>query len=428
MTEKNYHKRGDQILGPFTIEKLRDLQAEGKLRPSDRLSVRDDGGWRSIEETLTAPKSRKAGNKQSSVAAKRSARTVLIPVGAVILALLAVVGLWKFTGSPAEQPTASTPVSDVSASTPTTIPVVAMARPPEAVVPFSEEQAKLHQSDWAKYLGVPVEWTNSIGIKFQLIPPGRFVWPPGQEKEFILADPYYLGVTEVTVGEFGQVMDFVFADDKRHFPRADITAPEAMEFCDRLSAMEALKPGYRLAACPESEFAALGGREATWRPTDEEYGKIAWYFGNWEKQFHPVAQKLPSPFGIFDLYGNVWELHDGNGGFRGPAAENHAPSQYEPQFLTNQRWDNGPNSKGLSVGFRAAIGLNADVLKPNANGTSLFIDNRKDRDDAKPLPPVSVLRRAIEAFARHDQVTLKRLVAEAESANLKKTTTSSFER
>ena len=27
---------------------------------------------------------------------------------------------------------------------------------------------------WARHLGVPVEYTNSIGMKFVLIPPGEF--------------------------------------------------------------------------------------------------------------------------------------------------------------------------------------------------------------------------------------------------------------
>ena len=32
-----------------------------------------------------------------------------------------------------------------------------------------------HQEAWAKHLGVPVEYTNSIGMKFVLIPPGEFM-------------------------------------------------------------------------------------------------------------------------------------------------------------------------------------------------------------------------------------------------------------
>src|SRR2546423_989623 len=47
--------------------------------------------------------------------------------------------------------------------------------PPLAIVPFDAAKAKEHQAAWAKHLGVPVEVTNSIGMKLQLIPPGEFV-------------------------------------------------------------------------------------------------------------------------------------------------------------------------------------------------------------------------------------------------------------
>jgi formylglycine-generating enzyme required for sulfatase activity len=39
-----------------------------------------------------------------------------------------------------------------------------------------------HQQAWAKHLGVPVEWTNSIGMRFTLIPPGEFMMGSSQEE------------------------------------------------------------------------------------------------------------------------------------------------------------------------------------------------------------------------------------------------------
>lgn len=47
--------------------------------------------------------------------------------------------------------------------------------PHPAVAPFDAKQATRHQEEWAAYLKVPVEYTNSIGMKFQLIPPGEFL-------------------------------------------------------------------------------------------------------------------------------------------------------------------------------------------------------------------------------------------------------------
>jgi len=46
--------------------------------------------------------------------------------------------------------------------------------PNPAIAPFDAAQAKRYQDEWAAYLKVPVEYTNSIGMKFRLIPPGEF--------------------------------------------------------------------------------------------------------------------------------------------------------------------------------------------------------------------------------------------------------------
>ena len=61
--------------------------------------------------------------------------------------------------------------------------------PQPAIVPFDGQKAKEHQDAWAKYLGVPVETTNSIGMKLVLIPPGEFDMGSTQEEvERLLAE------------------------------------------------------------------------------------------------------------------------------------------------------------------------------------------------------------------------------------------------
>ena len=106
--------------------------------------------------------------------------------------------------------------------------------PPPAVAPFDATRAKQHQEAWAKYLGVPVEETNSIGMKLALIPPGEFemgstpeeiVWALEEGKKnremqwyFISAPsesprhrvtisaPFYLAMYPVTQAEYEKVM------------------------------------------------------------------------------------------------------------------------------------------------------------------------------------------------------------------------------
>jgi serine/threonine protein kinase/formylglycine-generating enzyme required for sulfatase activity len=47
--------------------------------------------------------------------------------------------------------------------------------PKPAKAPFDEEQAKEYQQAWASYLGVPVEYVDPFGQRFNLIPPGEFL-------------------------------------------------------------------------------------------------------------------------------------------------------------------------------------------------------------------------------------------------------------
>ena len=56
--------------------------------------------------------------------------------------------------------------------------------PAPAVSPFSAKEAKSRQKAWAKHLGLPVQVTNSVGMKLVLIPPGKFIMgsPPGEDE------------------------------------------------------------------------------------------------------------------------------------------------------------------------------------------------------------------------------------------------------
>jgi|GEM_PF-6274319 len=47
--------------------------------------------------------------------------------------------------------------------------------PPAAIAPFDADQAMHHQDDWAAYLQVPAEHTHSLGMKFRLNSPGKFL-------------------------------------------------------------------------------------------------------------------------------------------------------------------------------------------------------------------------------------------------------------
>lgn len=87
---------------------------------------------------------------------------------------------------------------------------------PPLVAPFDSDQAKALQKAWADHLGTPVQITNDIGMKLNLIPPGAFAMgSPASEADrggdetqhrVKITKPFYLSVHEVTQAQYEQVM------------------------------------------------------------------------------------------------------------------------------------------------------------------------------------------------------------------------------
>ena len=66
------------------------------------------------------------------------------------------------------------------------------------------------------------------------------------------------------------------------------------------------KNGFRLATSAEWEFSAKGGEYYIYAGWDEP-DKAGWYKDNSEGVTHPIAKKLPNAYGLYDMFGNVWE-------------------------------------------------------------------------------------------------------------------------
>lgn len=217
---------------------------------------------------------------------------------------------------------------------------VTSAKPPTppslAVAPFDAHQAKQHQQASARYLGVPVEITNSIGMKLVLIPPGEFDmgstqeevdrllgkarqnnWPrwytdrlPGEapRHRVRITRAFYLGVCEVTQAQYVLIM----GSNPSHFegpsnPVEQVSWEDATEFCGKLSAKEGRT--FRLPTEAEWEFACRGGTAAAWCFGDNEieFSNYAWCKTNARRKTHTVGQKKPNAWGLYDIHGNVYE-------------------------------------------------------------------------------------------------------------------------
>jgi formylglycine-generating enzyme required for sulfatase activity/serine/threonine protein kinase len=111
--------------------------------------------------------------------------------------------------------------------------------------------------------------------------------------------------------------------------------------------------GYRLPTEAEWEYAARVGSHKAFPFSNEletlkEYG---WIFENSGGNSHPVEQKKPSEWGLYDMHGNVWEWV---GDWYGPYSEAEADNPSGPasgiaKVNRGGSWDVGPEFCTVSV-------------------------------------------------------------------------------
>ena len=158
---------------------------------------------------------------------------------------------------------------------------------------------------------------NSIGMKFTLIHAGEFYMGSeanDDEKpvhKVKINNPFYLGTYPVTQREWKAVM----GDNKNpsHFKGDDLPVElvswvEVQKFIKKLNEKEGTDK-YRLPSEAEWEYACRAGTTTRYSfgDSESELDDYAWYDENSDDEMHPVGQKKPNPWGLYDMHGNVEE-------------------------------------------------------------------------------------------------------------------------
>ena len=176
-------------------------------------------------------------------------------------------------------------------------------------------------------------WPNhGIEMAFRLIPAGEFrMGSRGRyaDEEPVhrvrIAEPFWLAETPVTQAQFGLWTqaegiehENEFKDRPEH-PAENMDWRQAVSYCDWLTREKRnqFPAGFGLACLPteaEWEYACRAGTETEYYTGDGEaaLAEAGWFGEEWETgSTHPVRQKAPNLFQLFDMHGNVVEwCHD----------------------------------------------------------------------------------------------------------------------
>jgi formylglycine-generating enzyme required for sulfatase activity len=167
----------------------------------------------------------------------------------------------------------------------------------------------------------------------------------------LISRPFWLGKTEVTQALWRALMGnnpskFKSGDT---YPVEEPTWAECQDFIRSLNQMLGGN-AFRFPSEAEWEYACRAGT------TGDRYGELAasaWYAGNSGGRTHPVGQKQPNAFGLYDMLGNVWEW-----------CQDVYYTRYQPGYQVDPVADylnpNGPSGRVYRGGSWESI---ADVVR-----------------------------------------------------------------
>ncbi len=210
--------------------------------------------------------------------------------------------------------------------------------------------------------GTASELTNSIGMKFILVPAGTFFMGSRDNEEVSsnekplhrveISSPFYLSKFEVTQGQWVAVMGTNpgnFRSPDR--PVDEVSWNDVQLFLEKLNKLEKTDR-YRLPTEAEWEYAARAGSETVYCYGDDpgaaKLKDYAWYAENSGKQTHPAGQLKPNAWGFHDMYGNVGEWvqdrYDRNYYGVSPAIDPQGPQTGKKRVVRGGSWLSPPYS------------------------------------------------------------------------------------
>ena len=253
-------------------------------------------------------------------------------------------------------------------------------------------------------------WKNTIDMWFSHIPAGSFkMRSSGSVQPVMISRDYYMGIIEVTQGQWRKVMGTNPSNYGRcgdDCPVENVSWFDAVKFCNKLSEKEGLKPAYRISRETVTWDNSVDGyrlpTEAEWAYACRAGSKTHYSWGDEDPVCMPGRkngarfddnQKCddigPAPvktyssnaWGLYDMHGNVWEwcwdlygeystasVTDPSGPSAGSGRVRRGGSCYvdAENCRSAVRGGNGPGNRYRDLGFRLLRPMSPWTLEPLA--------------------------------------------------------------
>jgi formylglycine-generating enzyme required for sulfatase activity len=202
--------------------------------------------------------------------------------------------------------------------------------------------------------GDDISVTSSLGMEFVRIPAGTFQMGSNDGYDYerpvhqvTISQPFELGKYPVTQAQWEAVMGnnpSEFTGDPTR-PGERVSWRDVQRFIKHLNARDrAAGVTYRLPTEAEWEYAARAGTTTAYSFGGDpaQLDAYGWYGGNSGGTTHPVGQKQPNPWRLYDMHGNVWEWvqnwFDSDYYSRSPATDPQGPDTGSRRVFRGGSW------------------------------------------------------------------------------------------